>query len=213
MTLGLSSAVAAQESSVVHVVSYIEVEPAAAEQVAELLASHEATSRDDAGNLSFKALQRIGRPNHFALIESWSTADSHAAHQLATHNLSLREELAPVLLSPYDQRMHGQFGVVAFGDVGGQLFALTHIDIAPPKLESGMILLEEAIDVSRDAPGNTRFDLLVQGSRRNHMTLVETWESAESKTAHTNDPTTRDYRSMLTPLMGSLSDERLYTPL
>ena len=77
MTLGLSSAVAAQESSVVHVVSYIEVEPAAAEQVAELLASHEATSRDDAGNLSFKALQRIGRPNHFALIESWSTADSH----------------------------------------------------------------------------------------------------------------------------------------
>ena len=106
-----------------------------------------------------------------------------------------------------------QFGVVAFGDVGGQLFALTHIDIAPPKLESGMILLEEAIDVSRDAPGNTRFDLLVQGSRRNHMTLVETWESAESKTAHTNDPTTRDYRSMLAPLMGSLYDERLYTPL
>lgn len=213
LALGLSGVVVAQESSVVHVVSYIEVEPAAVQKVAGLLSRLEEYGRNATGNLSFKSLQRIGRPNHFALIESWQNKDAQAAHVTSKYFLDIRDVLDPQLLSPYDERLHGQFGVVAFGDVGGELFALTHIDIAPPKLEAGMLLLHEAIEESRNASGNTRFDLLVQDSRRNHMTLVETWETAESKTAYTGEATTRDYRDRLAPLMGSLYDERLYKPL
>ena len=77
----------------------------------------------------------------------------------------------------------------------------------------GMAVLQAIIEKSRSDPGNLRFDLLIQDSRRNHMTLVESWRSSDLKTTHSRATHTRDYRDALAPLMGSLYDERLYRPL
>ena len=213
LSLGFGHAVLAQMNEAAYVVTYIEVTPAATEQAIDLLLAHGDASRNDDGNTRFQVLQRIGRPNHFALLETWVDADAQAGHAAAAHSNAFRANLGPLLYSPYDERKHTQVEVAHSDVAGSAIYGLTHVDVIPTNLDTGVGYLQTLVAASRQDAGNVRFDVLAQDSRRNHMTLVESWQSAEDQAAHATAAHAKEFRAALLPLSGSLYDERLYRPL
>lgn len=213
LMLGLAQTGYAQMNEAAYVITYIEVTPAATEQTSDLLVAHAEASRRDDGNSLFQVLQRIGRPNHFALIETWEDADAQAAHADAAHTTAFRAGLEPLLYSPYDERRHSQVQVAHSRAADDAIYGLTHVDVIPTGLDAGVAFLATLTGASRQDAGNLRFDVLAQDSRRNHMTLVESWENADTQAAHSDTAHAQEFRASMLPLSGSLYDERLYKAL
>jgi quinol monooxygenase YgiN len=59
-----------------------------------------------AGCLRFEVLQTLGAANHLTLIEVWKDAASLEQFEGTARVRSVRERLAPLLGSPFDQRLH-----------------------------------------------------------------------------------------------------------
>ena len=203
----------ADDASTAYIVTYIEVMPSARDHARSLARQLGAKSRKDDGNLRFDVLQRIGQPNHFAILETWKDKDAQAAHAAAAHTKEFREKLAPMLRSPYDERPHSglSVGVPSAGKAGTTaIYAVTHVDVVPTEKEKGIGFVKDLSEASRSDAGNIRFDALTQISRPNHMTVVETWKDQKSVDAHGVTEATKQFREKLSPLSGSLYDERLY---
>jgi quinol monooxygenase YgiN len=196
-----------------YIVTYIEVDPSGTAKAKELISKHSADSKKDAGNLRYEALQRIGRKNHFIILEAWSDQDARDAHAKAAHTLAFRKELQPLLYSPFDERAH--VALVA-GDPAKEpkpgkraIYVLTHVDIIPPEQfapckrqvnESGPCgnaLVTQLVAAGRKDAGNLRFDALTQANRPNHMEVVEVWKSASAQRKHTVTKAVKDFRDEL----------------
>lgn len=215
LLLALSSAqpIGAQEAKVVHFVTYIEAIPSKTEEALELLTAHAAGGRSAAGNLQFQALQRIGRPNHFALLETWSDAEARASHAGSAQAERFRERLAALVYSPPDERRHFDL-VTAASNAGASnaIYVLTHIDVFPAGTDRTIEYLQALAAASRSEEGNLSFDALVS-DRTNHMTLVEAWASTDAQARHLGTAHNKTFRSALAEVQGALYDERVYRAL
>ena len=196
-----------------YIVTYVEVAPNSVSKAKSLIVKHSASSKKDAGNVRYEALQRIGRKNHFLILEAWADQAARDAHAKAAHTLAFRKALQPLLYSPFDERAH--VGLVANdpskeprpGD--GAVYVLTHVDIIPPEQfppckrqvnESGPCgnaLVEQLVAGGRKDAGNLRFDALTQANRPNHMMVVEVWKSAKDQERHTVTKAVKDFRDEL----------------
>jgi quinol monooxygenase YgiN len=65
-------------------------------------------------------------------------------------------------------------------------------------------------EAGRKESGNLRFDVLQNGKRLNHFTIVEIWQTQEALDAHAVSAVTREYRDTIQPVLGSPFDERLF---
>jgi quinol monooxygenase YgiN len=181
------------------------------EQAMELLKEHARNSRAQDGNLRFQLLQRTGRPNHFAILDAWESRQHQDEHTAASKAFQL--ELGKMLYSPYDERKSfPTMGTSATGS-DGEVYVLTHVDFAPPSLEKGLGVVESLIAASRQEAGASEVGLIVQESRKNHMTLFEVWSSVAAHETHTMSDHTMRARGDLQALIGALYDERLYRRL
>ena len=211
---GYAAVTHAQMDETSYVVTYIEVAPSAAEQTAKLLTEYVEASREMGGNMNFQALQRIGQPNHFAVLEIWRDAQTRDAHASSARAERFRTSLDPLLYCPIDAREHGDLATAAGAEVGPDgVFAVTHVDVTPNNTDVAVELLNKLAAESRRDNGNGRFDVLVQSNRRNHMTVVEAWEYAAAREAHYGAEHTKTFRASVFPLSGALYDERLYRAL
>lgn len=94
-----------------------------------------------------------------------------------------------------------------------QLYVVTHVDLMPPFAEAGGKLLSEFAAQARRDPGAVRYEVLIEPSRRNHLTLVSVWESRAAFDRHLAAEHTRAFRQKLQPMLGSPFDERLHVLL
>ncbi len=203
----------AQEAGLAYVVTYIEVAPSAAAEARTLLRRFRDASRGEPGNLRFDALHRSERTNHFAIVGAWKDPKAQEAHAASAHAKEFREKLAPLLSAAYDERAHvglsvGPGPVASAGR--GAIHAVTHVDIIPTFKDKGVALVKELAEASRKDAGSLRFDALTQANRPNHMTLVETWQDPRVFEGHLVAAHVKRFREALTPMSGSLYDERLY---
>jgi quinol monooxygenase YgiN len=200
-----------------YTISYIETSPAGESDAAALLKDLAKASRASAGNLRFEVLQRRERSNHFAIVEAWRDKAAHDAHLAAEHTRNFRAKLAPLLISGYDERPHTGLatGPLSAGSsaASGAVFAVTHVDVIPPKKDETMVLLQQLAGPSRSESGNLRYEALQQNSRPNHFTLVEIWYDQNALEAHETAAHTKTFRDVLMPMSGSLFDQRLYRTL
>jgi quinol monooxygenase YgiN len=209
-TIAFTTSVPAQDRGPVHRVTYIEALPAAAERAGELLAGHAEASRREAGNIEFLALRRIGRQNHFAILETWADQRAYEAHRASSAAERFVTALSELVYSPPDSRPHTDLLTAESERAGpAAVYVLTHVDVIPPNTEATVELLGELAADSRAEAGNARFDVLVT-ERTNHMTVVEAWDDAEAHDRHLATAQTRRFRSGLAPFSGALYDERLY---
>ncbi|MEQ1773358.1 MAG: antibiotic biosynthesis monooxygenase [Burkholderiales bacterium] len=197
-----------------HLVTYIEVTPGVSGKATGLLRSVRAASRKASGVLRYEILQRRERPNHFAIIEAWQDASSRDANLAAAHTKKFRDDLKPILAAGYDERPHIGLDVgsatAAASAKGATVFTVTHVDFIPPKKDEGIAALRAIADPSRKESGNLRYDILQQGNRPNHLTLVEAWRDHSALEAHEAAAHTVTFRDVSTPMSGALFDQRLY---
>lgn len=192
------------------VVSYIEVMPQAKENAAALISLYVKKTSAVKGNLRIEALQRIGRDNHFIVLEAWADPDVWSGFAESPASSSFREALEPLLYAPYDHRSHVGLLTAKPHDIPvadeNTIYVITHADLIPPEQFApckrainpegpcGNDLLTSLAKSTRQHAGNLRFDILTQTNRGNHMTVVEMWSSAESQAAHQLHQDKKDFR-------------------
>jgi quinol monooxygenase YgiN len=89
------------------IVSHLDVTPPALPKLIELMKPLSDGSAKDAGMQKFQILRQApGTGNHFRLYENWASPQAADAHSLAAHTIGFRNELAPLLGTPYDQRRY-----------------------------------------------------------------------------------------------------------
>src|SRR5262245_10449747 len=183
-------------------VSYVEVRaPAASTAVAALKQYREANRQKD-GFVRFDIFEQVGRPGHFALVESWRSAEAFDARGTAAQE-QLLKTLAPIRVSNYDQRPYKTLsaGGTPPAATGRTVSVIAVVDAAPaPRLAPMLVRLAAA---ARTEAGNLRFDVMQHTMRANHFTIVETWQSKQALVVHVAAANTRQYRDELQPLTGS----------
>lgn len=207
------------------IVTYVEADASQSDAVLALIKEQTAASKQENGNLRFEGLQRLNRPNHFVILETWADPETRAAHAAAEHTVAFRNALEPMLYAPYDERPH--VGLVAAppadlaaGDAD-TVYVITHADIIPPEQFApcerqvdangpcGNEMMEGLAEFSRKHDGNMRFDILTQSNRANHMTVVEMWSNADAQNAHQVHPEKKAFRNELSgiPAAGGVNPD------
>ena len=210
LTFSGTQVVNAQGQASVFAIAYIEIKPSSSSQAEKLLRAYAAESRAESGNLRFQVLQRIGRPNHFAILDAWENLQAQDDHSATTHTKTFRDSLETLLYSPYDERRSTPtMGTSATGGEG-EIYVLTHVDLAGRGREDGMALVETLVTTSREDAGAIDIGVIIQDSRTNHMTVFEVWSSAADQEAHMSAEHTIQVRVELLSRIGSPYDERIY---
>src|SRR5262245_387069 len=193
-------------------VSYVDASPSAAKQLfAAFKAYRDATTKED-GRLGFELFEQMGRPAHYAVVETWRDQKAFEGAR-STAQPRLLDQLKPVGLGGYDQRPYKPLlaAVSPAAAPGGAVSVITHVDVAPdPRVAP---LLKRHAEASRMDGGNLRFDVLQHATRGNHFTVIEIWSSQKALDDHAAATHTRQYRDELQPLTGSPLDERVYKQL
>jgi quinol monooxygenase YgiN len=90
------------------------------------------------------------------------------------------------------------------------VYVITHIDLMPAGVDSGVTALKTFAAETLKEPGCTRFEILQQAGRPNHLTLVGIWKDQKSFDVHDSSSYTKTFREKMQPLIGSPWDERLH---
>jgi quinol monooxygenase YgiN len=212
--LGVTPAAAA-DNATFYTVTYVEVVPPAAAQAAAAVRQYADATRKDPGAVRVESLQRVDRPNQFVVLAAWTEAKAFEAHQAGAATKAFQTTLQPLLASPNDLRLHQALSVDATTATrpAGAVYAVTHVDVVPPRKDDAVIALKQLAEDSRKDGGHVRFDVVQQTNRPNHFTVVEIWKDRPALDAHTMAPNTKRFRDQLAPMSGSLYDERLYQSL
>ena len=195
----------------VYVVTYIEVAPKFSSAARQLILAHSIDARKAPGALQIDALARIDYPGHFALVEHWQSQGARQAYASTDSVMKFRAGLAPLQSAGYDERIHSALSVGPPSPASADpVLVVTHVDFIPTSLDAGTGKLTGFAEQGRGAAGNRRFDVLVQASRKNHMTVIESWDSLADKNFWISTPAARSFREDLLPMSGSPYDERAY---
>jgi quinol monooxygenase YgiN len=87
-------------------VTHVDVVPTEAAAGTKLLKQYVEESRKDKGAVRVEAYIQISRVNHFSVVEVWENRQALDAHEAAAHTKKFREQIDPLLGSPYDERLH-----------------------------------------------------------------------------------------------------------
>ena len=204
---------AAAQDAAFFTATYVEVAPPSTGAAAQLLRQYRDAVRAQPGSARIEVLQRIDRPNQFTILGAWTDQKAFEAHA-GSAAAELRDKLAPLLMSPNDERLHQALAVAPpTATAAGAIFAVTHVDVIPPRKDDAVTALKRLAEESRKDPGSVRFDVVQQTSRPNHFTVVEVWRDRSAFDSHGMAAHTKRFRTDLGPMSGSLYDERLYTEL
>jgi quinol monooxygenase YgiN len=107
--LGIAAGVRAQEPGMhdkIYVVAHVDVLPTEAATGTKLLKQYADDSRKDKGAVRIEVYIQVSRVNHFSVVEVWENRQAFDAHEAAPHTKKFREQIDPLLGSPYDERLH-----------------------------------------------------------------------------------------------------------
>ncbi len=90
----------------IFVVTHVDVPPPSKDAVIPMLRQLAADGRKDTGNVRFDVWQQTNRPNHFTVIETWSSRKAYDAHISAEHTRQFRTKLTPMTGALYDERLY-----------------------------------------------------------------------------------------------------------
>jgi len=198
-----------------YVVIYLEVMPTARTGALSLVRRFRDATRKEAGNLRAEALQRIGQPHQFVLLETWQDQAAADAHGKAATTAQFRDQIKAIQNAPIDERTHFPLSVgpVPARAGGAAVAVVTHVDVIPPQRENGTAITRQLAEDGRKDDGNLRFEAVTQTNRQNHFTVIELWRDRKAAEAHSMAAHTRAFRDKLGPASGALYDERFYRML
>ncbi len=92
----------------VYIIGYMDLDPTRAADGATLLVEETLTVKRAAGCVEVHLVKEQGRPNDLILIEIWQSAVEWNAFRSGAQYKHFRDQLQPMLASPYDQRIGKQ---------------------------------------------------------------------------------------------------------
>lgn len=195
-----------------YIVVYLEVMPTATSEALKLVRQFKDATRKEAGNLRSEALQRIGQPHQFVLLEAWKDQAAADTHAKAAATTQFCDKIKAIQNAPIDERVHFPLSVGPMAAKGGgaAIAVVTHVDVIPPQRENGTAITRQLAEDGRKDAGNLRFEAVTQTNRQNHFTVIELWRDRKAADAHSMAAHTRAYREKLGPASGALYGERLY---
>lgn len=212
--LGGASPGQAQSADAAYVITYIEIAPSARDAAYALLREERDTARKEPGNVAYDVFLKSGQRRHIVLFETWKDAKAQQDHAAAGSTKQFRSQLAPMLIAPYDERLHTAFALGPSNAHGKRaIYVITHVDFAGSKKDAGLAAIKQLSDASVKDSGVVRYDVLEQVVKPNHLTLVEIWGSKAALEGHEQAAHTRKFRDDLLPIGGSPFDELIYRPM
>jgi quinol monooxygenase YgiN len=194
-----------------YAVSYVEVMASGSPKGAAISAfkQYREASRKQEGYVRFEVFEQIGRPGHFAIVETWKSQAAFDMRDTAAQK-QLLQALQPIRVSDYDQRPYKTLTVGSTTPATGSqaMVVVSHVDVTPnPQVP---VMLKRLAEASRQEAGNVRFDVMQHTMRANHFTVVEVWRNQQALDTHVAAAHTKQFRDELQPLTGSPLDERVY---
>jgi quinol monooxygenase YgiN len=209
---------AAQPSPTMYVVSYIETAPGSQAQVATMLKQLADASRKE-GPVRYEVLQRTegmqrsGESNQFLILEIWKDQQALDRHNAAAPAKQFRQQIAPLLLAPIDERLCVATTVAPLREARGSVYVVTHVDLPPTDRDALVPLIREFAEQSRKDAGNIRFDVVHQQAKTNHFSVIGVWADQKSDEDHQEAAHKKAFRAKITLSAGALYDQRWYKPL
>lgn len=90
----------------VYVVTHVDIIPPQAAAGTKLVQQYVTETRKDPGIVRIEAAAEIARTNHISLLEVWQDKKAFDEHIANAHTRQFRQQLDPILGSPYDERLH-----------------------------------------------------------------------------------------------------------
>jgi quinol monooxygenase YgiN len=87
------------------VVTHVDVVPPSKDDAVAALTQLANAGKHHAGVLHFTIWQQTNRPNHFTVVEVWTSPRTFEAHVLASETIAFRRTIAPTLGALYDKRL------------------------------------------------------------------------------------------------------------
>ena len=87
-------------------VTHVDVVPQHKDDAVVALEQLAEDSRTHGGNLRFDVWQQTNRPNHFTVVETWSSRRAFDAHAMAAPTRGFRTKLAIMTGALYDERLY-----------------------------------------------------------------------------------------------------------
>jgi quinol monooxygenase YgiN len=94
----------------IYVLTHVDVTPDHLDDCLALLKTMSVETSRDYGNIGYEVLQQIARPNHFTIVEEWTSRKALNSHIMAAHTRAFRQRLAPMAGALYDQRFYKELG-------------------------------------------------------------------------------------------------------
>jgi quinol monooxygenase YgiN len=198
--------------SPLYVVTYVEAKLTSRDEAAALLKAYCDASRAAPGNMRSIVVQRVRRPGQFVIVAAWKDKAAWDVHMAATGTKEFRDKLSTMRSAPTDDRFHNALSVGSMDDpqVPGAVYAVTHVDVIPPRRDDAVAALKVLGEANRNAGSNVRYEVVQQTNRPNHFTVFEIWRSRDAFEANSMAPAQREFRDKLAQMTGALYDERLY---
>lgn len=195
-----------------YAVTYVSVMPSGSSPVTSAFRQYRDASRKQVGFVRFELFEQVGRPGHFALVETWRDAQAFDAHVNAADARRFREVVQPLRVTGYDERPYKTFSVAPPRGAAsaGAIHVVSHVDTIGGVQGGGPDFVRKVAEASRQEPGCLRYDVLQSTMRANHFTVVETWANQAAFDAHATAAHTKHYRETVQPVTGSPLDERVY---
>ncbi len=108
-SFGLAGQARAQEPGPhdkIYAVTHVDILPTGTVAGTKLLRQYIADSRKEKGAVRIEAYAQISRVNHLTIVEVWESQQAFDAHLAAAHTVQFRQQIDPMLGSPYDERLH-----------------------------------------------------------------------------------------------------------
>jgi quinol monooxygenase YgiN len=90
----------------IYVVTHVDIVPPNTAAGTKLVQQYVADSRKDKGIVQIEASAQISRVNHISIVEVWQNQKAFDEHVAAAHTRQFRQQIDPMLGSPYDERLH-----------------------------------------------------------------------------------------------------------
>ena len=90
----------------IYVVTHVDIIPPQAAAGTKLVQQYVADTRKDQGLIRIEAASEISRGNHISILEVWQDKKAFDEHTANSHTRQYRQQLDPMLGSPYDERLH-----------------------------------------------------------------------------------------------------------
>ena len=106
---GLAGHALAQEAGTqgkIYVVTHVDIVPPSADAGTKLVKQYVADSKKDKGIVQIEAGAQISRVNHISIYEVWQSQKAFDEHVASAHTRQFRQQIDPMLGSPYDERLH-----------------------------------------------------------------------------------------------------------